>query len=67
MALSDRLEKIETEKAHTSGVKASLVPEKQRKGSANVAGTWGQMKRQVRDALMEELGPKLYQKTKPTS
>ncbi len=64
MALSDRLEKIETEKARASGVKASLVPEKQRKGSANVAGTWGQMKRQVRDALMEELGTKLYAKTK---
>jgi hypothetical protein len=56
MALSDRLEKIETEKARVSGVKASLAPDKKRKTAAGTSANWGQMKRQVRDALMEELG-----------
>jgi pilus assembly protein CpaF len=64
MALSDRLEKIETEKARVSGVKASLVPDKKRKSAASSSTNWGQMKRQVRDALMEELGTKLYAKSK---
>jgi pilus assembly protein CpaF len=64
MALSDRLEKIETEKARVSGVKASLAPDKKRKTAAGTSANWGQMKRQVRDALMEELGTKLYAKSK---
>ena len=64
MALSDRLEKIETQKARSSGIKPSLSGEKSRKGGAGGAASWGQMKRKVRDALMEELGTKLYAKSK---
>jgi pilus assembly protein CpaF len=60
MKLSDRVELIEVE-ATRSGTKGG------RRRTAAAAGTenWGQMKRRVRDALLEELGPKLYQKTKP--
>jgi pilus assembly protein CpaF len=63
MALSDRLVRIETEKARATGVKSRVAakPGKGGGGSAN----WGQMKRQVRDALMEELGNKLSAKNKP--
>ncbi|HYN98981.1 MAG TPA: hypothetical protein VEU28_04845, partial [Actinomycetota bacterium] len=64
MALSDRLEKIETQKARASGIKPSLATEKSRKGSPSGGASWGQMKRRVRDALMEELGTKLYAKSK---
>ncbi|MEX0789642.1 MAG: CpaF family protein [Actinomycetota bacterium] len=60
MKLSDRVELIEVE-ATRSGTKGG------KRRTAATAGTenWGQMKRRVRDALLEELGPKLYQKTKP--
>jgi len=59
MKLSDRVELVEVE-ATRSGSKG-------RRRTPAAAGTenWGQMKRRVRDALLEELGPKLYQKTKP--
>ncbi|HVL50591.1 MAG TPA: CpaF family protein [Actinomycetota bacterium] len=59
MKLSDRVELVEVE-ATRSGSKS-------RRRTPAAAGTenWGQMKRRVRDALLEELGPKLYQKTKP--
>ena len=60
MALSDRLVKIETDKPRMSGIKPS--PAGKRKGAAG-SPTWGQMKRKVRDALMEELGTKLYAKS----
>ncbi|HVL50007.1 MAG TPA: CpaF family protein [Actinomycetota bacterium] len=63
MALSDRLEKIQTEKARVAGVKPSAAPEKRRKIVSTGSGSWGQMKRQVRDSLMEELGNKLYAKS----
>jgi len=63
MALSDRLEKIQTEKARVAGVKPSAAPEKRRKVASAGSGSWGQMKRQVRDSLMEELGTKLYAKS----
>ncbi len=64
MALSDRLEKIETEKARVSGInKPAPASDRQRKGASAGPSSWGQMKRQVRDALMEELGTKLYAKS----
>jgi pilus assembly protein CpaF len=59
MKLSDRVELIEVE-ATRSGTKGG-----RRRTAATGTENWGQMKRQVRDALLEELGPKLYQKTKP--
>jgi pilus assembly protein CpaF len=62
MALSDRIVKIETEKART-GIKPSRVADKQRKGALAGSLSWGQMKRKARDALMEELGTKLYAKS----
>ena len=60
MKLSDRVELIEVE-ATRSGTKGG------RRRTAAAAGSenWGQMKRRVRDALLDDLGPKLYQKTKP--
>lgn len=58
MRLSDRVELIEVE-GRTTTTKGG-------RKRTQAAGTedWGQMKRRVRDALLEELGPRLYQKTK---
>ena len=64
MGLSDRLERLETEKAHAGGVKAPSGEKQRRRVPGNSSQSWGQMKRAVRDALMEELGAKLYSKTK---
>jgi pilus assembly protein CpaF len=60
MKLSDRVELVEVE-ANRSGSKGGRRRASAGSGSEN----WGQMKRSVRDALLEELGPRLYQKTKP--
>jgi pilus assembly protein CpaF len=60
MKLSDRVELVEVE-ANRSGSKGGRRRATAGSGSEN----WGQMKRSVRDALLEELGPRLYQKTKP--
>jgi pilus assembly protein CpaF len=57
MKLSDRVELIEVEATRGPG----KAPKRRPVGSED----WGQMKRRVRDALLEELGPKLYTKTKP--
>ena len=57
MKLSDRVELIEVEATRGPG----KAPKRRPVGSED----WGQMKRRVRDALLEELGPKLYAKTKP--
>ena len=57
MKLSDRVELIEVEATRGPG----KAPKRRPLGSED----WGQMKRRVRDALLEELGPKLYAKTKP--
>ncbi len=57
MKLSDRVELIEVE--------ASRGPGKSPRRRLSGPEDWGQMKRRVRDALLEELGPKLYAKTKP--
>ncbi|HEX2052251.1 MAG TPA: ATPase, T2SS/T4P/T4SS family, partial [Actinomycetota bacterium] len=58
MKLSDRVELVEVE-TNRSG-KA-----RRRVSAGSGSQDWGQMKRRVRDALLEELGPRLYQKTKP--
>jgi pilus assembly protein CpaF len=57
MKLSDRVELIEVEATRGPG----KAPKRRPVGTED----WGQMKRRVRDALLEELGPKLYTKTKP--
>jgi pilus assembly protein CpaF len=64
MTLSNRVERIEVESARAMG---GLQGQKKRPALNSGGGSagWGQMKRRVRDALMEELGPKLYAKTKP--
>ena len=58
MKLSDRVELVEVE-ANRSG------KGRRRTSAGTGSQDWGQMKRRVRDALLEELGPRLYQKTKP--
>ncbi|HEX2179301.1 MAG TPA: CpaF family protein [Actinomycetota bacterium] len=62
MALSDRLVRVETEKARATAGKGPRVPDRRKTGAGSAS--WGQMKRQVRDALMEELGTKLTAKNK---
>lgn len=62
MALSDRIERLEEENARTRGTKPSRTPAG-KTVQANAGTSWGQMKRRVRDALMEELGTKLYAKS----
>ena len=64
MALADRLDRAEAARGRIPGLKPSLSADKPRRGAPTGSGTWGQMKRRVRDALMEELGTKLYAKTK---
>ncbi|MGQ0679280.1 MAG: CpaF family protein [Actinomycetota bacterium] len=61
MKLSDRVELIEVEATRGSG----KVYKKRPAGTPTGTEDWGQMKRRVRDALLEELGPKLYTKTRP--
>jgi pilus assembly protein CpaF len=58
--LSDRVELIEVESSQQGG-KGRRRAHAAGSGHAN----WGQMKRRVREALLDELGPKLYAKTKP--
>ena len=61
--LSDRVVRMDVENA---GQQRLAEPKPQpRLQPAAGSSNWGQMKRRVRDALMEELGPKLYTKTKP--
>ncbi|MEX2587083.1 MAG: CpaF family protein [Actinomycetota bacterium] len=56
MKLSDRVELVEVQASRgtKSGKRRPAAPT-----------DWGVMKRRVRDALLEELGPKLYTKTEP--
>jgi pilus assembly protein CpaF len=58
MKLSERVQRVEIEEARVSG-KASTTT-KRKAGAAS--GRWGQMKRRVRDVLLEDLGPKLYER-----
>jgi pilus assembly protein CpaF len=61
MKLSDRVELIEVENSSRTSSKGRA----KRPGGAPMSQNWVQMKRRVREALLEELGPKLYAKTKP--
>jgi pilus assembly protein CpaF len=58
MKLSERVQRVETERARVDG--KSTKKRAPRKASSS--DRWGQMKRQVREALIEDLGPKLYNK-----
>jgi pilus assembly protein CpaF len=60
MSLSERAERAELETARTTG-KPTARAKAQRPNVRETAG-WGQMKRRVRDVLLEDLGPKLSQK-----
>jgi len=56
MSLSQRVERVEQESARTSGKPArTKVPTR----TASRETGWGQMKRRVRDVLLDDLGPKL--------
>ncbi len=61
MRLSERVQRVETKTARTEG--KTTTPAK-RKG-ASQSGRWGEMKRRVRDVLLEDLGPKLYTRRDP--
>jgi pilus assembly protein CpaF len=54
MNLSERVQRVEIEQARVDG--KSLRTTKRNA----TAGRWGEMKRRVRDVLLEDLGPKLY-------
>ena len=62
MSLSERAERVEMESSRTKG---SPTPRSSPKRAATKEATsWGQMKRRVRDVLLEVLGPKLSQRMK---
>ena len=62
MSLSERAERVELESSRTKG---SPTPRTSPKRAATKEATsWGQMKRRVRDVLLEVLGPKLSQRMK---
>jgi pilus assembly protein CpaF len=62
MSLSERAERVELESSRTKG---SPTPRSSPKRAATKEATsWGQMKRRVRDVLLEVLGPKLSQRMK---
>lgn len=62
--LSDRVTRMDVDSGNRSRPAASQGISRHSGQSGNQSN-WGPMKRRVRDALMEELGPKLYTKTKP--
>jgi pilus assembly protein CpaF len=61
MSLSERAERVQLEAARSSGqpARGKASP----RGPTKEAG-WGQMKRRVRDVLLEDLGPKLSTRMK---
>ena len=59
MKLSERVERVEVKRARVEG-KNGRKPGRKTGRSAATGDKWGQMKRRVRDALLEDLGPKLY-------
>ena len=62
MSLSERAERAELDTARTTG-KPTARPTTKRVVTKE-STSWGQMKRRVRDVLLENLGPKLSQKMK---
>jgi pilus assembly protein CpaF len=63
MSLSERAERVEQEAARTVG-KPTRAKIQRPAPAAKEAAEWGQMKRRVRDVLLEELGPKLTARLK---
>ncbi|HLI55754.1 MAG TPA: CpaF family protein [Actinomycetota bacterium] len=65
MSLSERAERAEREAAHTIGSKSPRTKTQRAVApAAKEAAEWGQMKRRVREVLLEELGPKLSARIK---
>ena len=62
MSLTERVERAELESARTSGKPAART--NQKRPPSKETSSWGQMKRRVRDVLLEDLSPKLSQKMK---
>ena len=62
MSLSERAERVELEAARTTGKPTARA--KPQRAAGREPSNWGQMKRRVRDVLLEDLGPKLSQKMK---
>jgi hypothetical protein len=58
MSLTERVHRAETDHARAEGKTAPRRP--RRRTAAPQNGKWGENKRLVRNALLEELGPKLY-------
>jgi pilus assembly protein CpaF len=56
MSLSERIERVEKESARTSGKPSRTKVQTRTPGRET---GWGQMKRRVRDLLLEDLGPRL--------
>ncbi|MEX2393375.1 MAG: CpaF family protein, partial [Actinomycetota bacterium] len=57
MKLSERVERVEIERARVNGKTTS---KKRSTRTRSTSDRWGQMKRQVREVLITDLGPKLY-------
>src|SRR5579863_3690765 len=62
MSLSERAERAEQETARTIGKPARAKTAKA--PASKEASEWGQMKRRVREVLLEQLGPKLSARLK---
>src|SRR5256884_1787628 len=62
MSLSERAERVELESSRTKGSPTPRTSPK--RAATKEAISWGQMKRRVRDVLLEVLGPKLSQRMK---
>src|SRR3981081_1111046 len=62
MSLSERAERVDLESSRTTGKPTPRANPK--RVVTKDATSWGQMKRRVRDVLLEVLGPKLSQKMK---
>ena len=62
MSLSERAERVDQESSRTTGTPTPRANTK--RVVTKEATSWGQMKRRVRDVLLEVLGPKLSQRMK---
>src|SRR5258708_1890300 len=62
MSLSERAERAELGTPHPDGKSTTRATPK--RANSKESSSWGQMKRRVRDVLLEDLGPKLSQKMK---
>jgi pilus assembly protein CpaF len=62
MSLSERAERVDQETSRTTGTPTPRANPK--RVVTKEATSWGQMKRRVRDVLLEVLGPKLSQRMK---